>query len=82
MSGRNNRDCAAWRIERWNRIEAVRHYVESLTDRDMMTIAFLMMQGVKTKEIMRTMNIDADRFNALKECLAFGLLFAGIAVRD
>lgn len=77
-----NRDCPQWRIDRWNRIDAVRHFVQSLTDRDMMTAAFLMMQGMKSEKIMQTMKIDRERFNAIRECLAFGLLFAGVAVRD
>ena len=80
MDARN--DCAGWRVDRWNRIEAVRRYVDGLTDPDMMAVAFLMMRGVDSAGIMKMLKLEPWRFSSIRECLAFGLLFSGIAVRD
>lgn len=82
MTARGNRDCPQWRIDRWNRIAAVRRFVDAISDREMMAMAFMMMQGAKPRQIMDAMKIDAARYGTLKECLAFGLLFAGVAVRE
>lgn len=73
---------ARWREERWNRIEIVKNYVSELTERDMLLVAMLMMRGVPSEKIMADLKMDRERFNIAKEKLAFGLLFAGIAVRN
>lgn len=73
---------AKWREERWNRIEIVKNYVAELTERDMLLVALLMMRGRNPDQIMRDLNMDTERFSIAKERLAFGLLFAGIAVRN
>ena len=73
---------ARWREERWNRIEIVKRFVSELTERDMMLVAMLMMRGLSSGQIMKDLKMDAERFAIAKEKLAFGLLFAGIAVRN
>ena len=73
---------ARWREERWNRIEIVKNYVSELTERDMMLVAILMMRGISSEKIMQELKMDRERFEIAKEKLAFGLLFAGIAVRN
>lgn len=72
----------AWRQERWNKIDIVNGYVTNLTERDMILVAFLMMRGLTEKEIVKTLGMTEEMFAIVKDRLAFGLLFAGIAVRD
>ena len=73
---------AGWREERWNRIEVVRRFVSELTEKDMVLVAMLMMRGVPNEKIMKDLKMDEERFFIAREKLAFGLLFAGIAVRN
>ena len=77
-----SRDCPQWRIDRWHRIDLVNRYVSSLDDRRMLLMAFLMMRGLDRKHIMETLKMDDEEYAITKDRLAFGLLFAGIAVRD
>jgi hypothetical protein len=71
-----------WKRDRWDRIDLVNSYVMSLREKDMVLVAFLMMRGLDAKNIMTTLSLDEDRYNIIKERLAFGLLFMGLAVRD
>lgn len=77
-----SRDCPQWRIDRWNRMDVVNGYLATLDERRMLLTAFLMMRGLDQKHIMKTLNMDAEEYAITKERLAFGLLFAGIAIRD
>jgi len=71
-----------WRNDRWDRIDLVKSYVESLDDRRMLLVAFLMMRGLGPAQIMAAIGMDEEEFAITKDRLAFGLLFAGVAVRD
>ena len=77
-----SRGCPQWRIDRWHRIDLVTSDVPSLADRRMLLMAFLMMRGLDRKHIMETLKMDDEEYAITKDRLAFGLLFAGIAVRD
>ena len=72
----------AWREERWNRIDIVRHFVSRIDERDMAAVAMLMMRGLGPKRIMADLGMDEAGFRIAKEKLAFGLLFAGVTVRS
>lgn len=73
--------CPQARIERWNLQDLVDNYLATLVDRKMVLVAFLMMRGLDKDAIMKALSIDEEDYTITKECLAFGLLFAGVKVR-
>lgn len=73
--------CPKWKRDRWDRMDLVNSYVMSLSEKDMVLVAFLMMRGLEAKKIMKTLLLDEERYNIIKDRLAFGLLFKGVTVR-
>lgn len=71
-----------WKKKRWDRIDQINDYLNTLDDRQMILVAFLMMRGLSEKAIMKATNMSEELYIIARERLAFGLLFAGVAVRS
>lgn len=71
----------SWRKALEAKREAVRSYMESLTDDTLFKICFMYMQGFDDKGVMKELDISAFALAQCKERIGEGLKLAGVELR-